>query len=163
RAHLDSQLALAQSGNVSPRPMSMGGVWARYKGGTSADAPDAPTTVSLELIAKVAAAMTTVPPAFTPHPKIKKLLEQSAEMARGEIPIDWGMGESLAFGTLLAEGTRVRLSGQDSERGTFSHRHAVLHDYKTAERYVPLAQLGMFDVNNSPLSEAAVLGFDYGY
>jgi 2-oxoglutarate dehydrogenase E1 component len=143
--------------------MSMGGIWARYKGGTSADAPDAPTTVSPELIAKVAAAMTTLPPGFTPHPKIKKLLEQRAEMARGELPIDWGMGEALAFGTLLAEGTRVRLSGQDSERGTFSHRHAVLHDYKTDESYAPLAQLGSFDVHNSPLSEAAVLGFDYGY
>ena len=163
RAHLDSQLQLAQGGKITPRSMSMGGIWAQYKGGTSADAPDAPTHVPPELIQQVATALTTVPAGFTPHPKIKKLLEQRAEMARGEIPIDWGMGEALAFGTLLAEGRRVRLSGQDSERGTFSHRHAVLHDYKTAERYVPLAQLGKFDVNNSPLSEAAVLGFDYGY
>ena len=89
-------------------------------------------------------------------------------MARGNAPLDWAAGEALAFASLVAEGHRVRLSGQDSERGTFSHRHAVFHDTEDGHEHVPLAELaaahgGVFDVHNSPLSEAGVLGFEYGY
>ncbi|MEO0054515.1 MAG: 2-oxoglutarate dehydrogenase [Verrucomicrobiota bacterium] len=124
------------------------------------------TGVSQAVIETVVKGMTTLPASFAANPKIKRLLEQRAAILSGG-PIDWGMGESLAFGTLLVEGTPVRLSGQDCERGTFSHRHAVLYDTDTREKYVPLLNLApeqaKFCVYNSLLSEAAVLGFDYGY
>ncbi len=88
-------------------------------------------------------------------------------MARGEHPLDWSVAESLAFATLATEGVRVRLSGQDSARGTFSQRHAVLHDFENGEMYTPLQHLARgqapFEVCNSPLSETGVLGFEYGY
>ena len=125
-----------------------------------------PTGVSNKLIQTVVEAVTRVPAGFTPNPKIKRLLDQRAALLSGGAA-DWGMGETLAFGTLLAEGTPVRLSGQDCERGTFSHRHAVLYDMETRERHVPLLSIAedqaKFCVYNSLLSEAAVLGFDYGY
>jgi 2-oxoglutarate dehydrogenase E1 component len=124
------------------------------------------TGATRETLEKVIRGLTQVPATFTPNPKIKRLLETRAAALTGA-PIDWGMGEALAFGTLLAEGTPVRLSGQDCERGTFSHRHAVLYDTETREKYVPLLNLAegqaRFCVYNSLLSEAAVLGFDYGY
>ncbi len=124
------------------------------------------TGVSRAALETVVKGLTTLPASFAANPKIKRLLEQRASLLSGGAA-DWGMGESLAFGTLLAEGTPVRLSGQDCERGTFSHRHAVLYDMETREKYVPLLNLApdqaKFCVYNSLLSEAAVLGFDYGY
>ena len=88
-------------------------------------------------------------------------------MARGEKPLDWGAAESLAFATLLTEGTRIRMTGQDSQRGTFSHRHAVLHDHNDGSNYMPLQHLdpeqASIEIHNSPLCESAVLGFEYGY
>jgi len=124
------------------------------------------TGVPRALLETVVKGLTTLPASFAANPKIKRLLEQRASLLTGGAA-DWGMGESLAFGTLLAEGTPVRLSGQDCERGTFSHRHAVLYDMETREKYVPLLNLApdqaKFCVYNSLLSEAAVLGFDYGY
>jgi 2-oxoglutarate dehydrogenase E1 component len=108
-----------------------------------------------------------LPSGFNVHPKLAKLLEARAEMAEGKRPVDWGMGEALAFATLAWEGVRVRLSGQDVRRGTFSHRHAVLFDQQTNAPYEPLAHLrdgqGAVEVRDSPLSEAGVLGFEYGY
>ena len=111
--------------------------------------------------------LTRVPPDFKLNPKIKRFLEGRAQASKEGGPVDWSFGEALAFGTLLLEGTPVRLSGQDSERGTFSQRHAVLFDIDTRERYVPLRNLdekqAEFCVYNSSLSEAGVLGFDFGY
>ena len=108
-----------------------------------------------------------VPADFHPHPKIEKVLESRREMARGKRPLDWATGEALAFASLATEGHRVRLSGQDSTRGTFSQRHAVLHDYDDGQRYIPLQHLSddqaPVEIINSPLSEAGVLGFEYGY
>src|SRR5262249_44217755 len=96
-----------------------------------------------------------------------KLLEQRVEMLQPNGKIDWGCAETLAYGSLLLEGTRVRLSGQDSQRGTFSHRHSVLHDVHNDTIYVPLDHLApdqaRFEVVDSMLSEAAVLGFEYGF
>jgi 2-oxoglutarate dehydrogenase E1 component len=118
-------------------------------------------------IAEVVAGLTRVPANFKVNPKIKRLLDARALALKEGGPVDWGFGEALAFGTLLVEGTPVRLSGQDCERGTFSHRHSVLADIETGEKYTPLKQLApgqaRFCVYNSLLSEAAVLGFDYGY
>jgi len=125
------------------------------------------THASAEDIADITRALSTVPEGFNPNTKIRRLLDQrAAAIAKGE-GIDWGLGEALAIGSLLLEGIHVRLSGQDCQRGTFSHRHAVLHDMQTHETHISLRHIregqAMFCVYNSLLSEAAVLGFDYGY
>ncbi len=108
-----------------------------------------------------------VPENFKVNPKIRRQLEARRKAVEEDLPIDWGFAEDLAYGTLLLEGTPVRLSGQDSERGTFSHRHAAFYDVETSERFVPLLNLSddqaQFCVYNSTLSEAGVLGFDFGY
>ncbi len=126
------------------------------------------TRISRELVDLVVAGMTRVPDGFAVLPQVKKLyLDRRRNQHQGGGPYDWAFGEALAFGSLLVEGTPVRLSGQDSRRGTFSQRHCVLYDTATRERYTPLANLkegqARFCVYNSMLSEAAVLGFDYGY
>jgi 2-oxoglutarate dehydrogenase E1 component len=127
----------------------------------------AATAVSPELLGTCVRGLTRVPPTFKLNPKIKRFIEGRAQASKEGGPVDWSFGEALAFGTLLLEGTPVRLSGQDSERGTFSQRHAVLFDLDTRERYVPLRNLDAkqaeFCIYNSSLSEAGVLGFDYGY
>ncbi len=126
------------------------------------------TTVTAETIAQVARALTTTPPDFHVLPKIKRmLLDRRRKVHEDGGPFDWSYAESLAFGTLLAQKIPVRLSGQDSRRGTFSQRHSVLYDENTRDRYFPLRNIcedqASFCVYNSFLSEAAVLGFDYGY
>ncbi|HET7624528.1 MAG TPA: 2-oxoglutarate dehydrogenase E1 component [Verrucomicrobiae bacterium] len=112
-------------------------------------------------------AMTRLPENFNPHPKIKRFLQSRLEMARGEQPLDWSNAEALALASLAAQGIRVRFSGQDSARGTFSQRHAVLHDYQDGHTYMPLAHISSeqapVNIINSPLSETGVLGFEYGY
>ena len=114
-----------------------------------------------------AGASPRIPPDFNAHKVVRRLLERRREMIESGNGIDWAMAEHLAFGTLLAEGFPVRLSGQDSERGTFSQRHAVLIDQETERRWTPLKHVAndqaRFEVINSMLSEEAVLGFEYGY
>jgi 2-oxoglutarate dehydrogenase E1 component len=168
RHELESELETASRWEAPPRPNVFAGAWERLKGGAERSAPQVPTAVSREAIALVGDALTRVPPGFHLHPKLKKLIvEARAAMAAGEKPCDWGMGEALAFGTLLAQGIRVRLSGQDSRRGTFSHRHSTFFDTETEAEYTPLQHVrekqGVFEVRDSPLSEAGVLGFEYGY
>src|SRR6059036_1398946 len=111
--------------------------------------------------------LTTYPSDFNIHPKVKKLLEQRAEMGTGKRLIDYGMAEALAFASLLKSGTPVRLSGQDSRRGTFNQRHSVLLDIENEQEYVPLEHISegqaRCQIYNSTLSEAGVLGFEYGY
>jgi 2-oxoglutarate dehydrogenase E1 component len=126
---------------------------------------------SLEEIRSLAHSVSVVPENYALHPLVSKVIASRREMADGKRPLDWGMAEHIAFATLLAQGVNVRLSGQDSERGTFSHRHAVLNNQKREDRregkYTPLNHIapdqGKFTVNNSILSEAAVLAFEYGY
>jgi 2-oxoglutarate dehydrogenase E1 component len=143
-----------------------------FKGSTAEFQPDyhhtpVATAIPKEEVDKLVAGLTRVPEKFTLNPKIKRFLDARTTAWQNGGPIDWGFGEALALGSLLIEGVPVRLSGQDCERGTFSHRHAVLSDMETGEKYTPLKQLdpqqGRFCVYNSLLSEAAVLGFDYGY
>jgi 2-oxoglutarate dehydrogenase E1 component len=120
---------------------------------------------------RLAEKITTLPANFTPHPLVKKVLDDRAAMGRGETKVDWGMGEHMAFASLVASGYPVRLSGEDSGRGTFSHRHAVLHDQSREKwdigTYTPLENVAdnqaPFVVIDSILSEEAVLGFEYGY
>src|SRR6185312_1083089 len=111
-----------------------------------------------------------VPEAFNINPKMVGQLARRAKMGAGELPIDWAFAEAIAFGSLVIEGSRVRLSGQDSGRGTFSQRHAVLYDTQTGQSWTPLAELrseakpeARFEVFDSSLSEEGVLGFEYGY
>jgi len=125
------------------------------------------TAASLELLREVGKGLVTVPEGFSLNRKIARQLEAKREALETGEGIDWATAEALAIGTLCAEGTHVRMSGQDSGRGTFSHRHAVLVDQESEARYVPLNHIGAgqapFDIIDSPLSEAAVLGFEYGY
>lgn len=126
-----------------------------------------PTQVSADVIKSLAGKICTVPKGFAIHPKIDNLLKDRLSMADGKKPIDWGMGETLAYATLLSSGTPVRIAGQDSCRGTFSHRHAMWVDQKNESLYYPLAHLGKgqgyFEIINSSLSEMAAVGFEYGY
>jgi 2-oxoglutarate dehydrogenase E1 component len=125
------------------------------------------TAVPAETLTAWNEAQLTYPASFTPHPRLAKQLERRREAMGDAGGIDWGHAESLAFASILAEGMHIRLSGQDVERGTFSHRHAVLHDVTTNATYAPLAHLpgvtSRFEVYNSALSEMAVMGFEYGY
>ncbi|AKU90258.1 2-oxoglutarate dehydrogenase E1 component [Vulgatibacter incomptus] len=167
RKVLDEQLAEQRSGHKRKRPSAMAGLWAKYAGGFERDTADISTGVALPVLQDLAAKLTMLPPGFTAHPKIVRFLEQRREMGEGKRPLDWGMGEALAFATLVDGGTRIRLSGQDCERGTFSHRHSVLHDYTSGGTYTPLNNLregqADYEVRNSPLSEVSVLGYEYGY
>jgi 2-oxoglutarate dehydrogenase E1 component len=141
--------------------------WDAFRGGRYSASYEVETGVPAEHLTKIGEVMTTYPGDFHIHPKVKKLLEQRLEMARGKRPIDFGMAEALAFGSLLERGIPVRLSGQDSRRGTFNQRHAALTDIETEEDFVPLERLAKppawFEAYNSPLSEAGVLGFEYGF
>ncbi len=167
RQALEEALESARKLQAPPRPSTFAGVWSQVRGGPESAVGDVPTAVSPDAIETVARALTTLPTGFTPHEKLDELVQRRAAMAAGSKPVDWGMGEALAFGTLVGEGVRVRLSGQDCRRGTFSHRHAVMIDNQNGTEYTPLAHVssgqGVFEVVDSPLSEASVLGFEYGY
>lgn len=143
--------------------------WSGFIGAKWTDQAD--TAVPLAELKRIGERITTVPDGFAPHSLVNKLLKDRRAMAQGEINLDWGMGEHLAFATLVAAGYSVRITGQDSGRGTFTHRHSVLHD-QNRERwsdgtYIPLQNVvqgqAPFTVIDSVLSEEAVLGFEYGY
>jgi len=143
--------------------------WSRYQGAKWNERDD--TRLPVETLRMLGERITTVPGNFKLHPSVQRIIENRRLMAQGKLPLDWGMAEHLAFATLLNEGYSVRLSGQDSARGTFFHRHAVLHD-QNRERwdqgtYVPLQHVsekqGDFIVFDSLLSEEAVMGFEFGY
>lgn len=143
--------------------------WAPFLGRKWTDAAD--TALPLTEIKRLAERITTLPEKFKAHPLVEKVLADRAAMGRGEINVDWGMGEHLAFASLVASGYAVRLSGEDCGRGTFTHRHAVLHDQNREKwdegTYTPLCNVAEnqapFVVIDSLLSEEAVLGFEYGY
>jgi 2-oxoglutarate dehydrogenase E1 component len=129
-----------------------------------------PTGVAAETIRSIGHKIAVVPEGFHVNPKMVGQLARRAKMGDGSSPIDWAFAEAVAFGSLVIEGTRVRLSGQDSGRGTFSQRHAVLYDTQTGQSWAPLSELrsdsnpdARFDVFDSSLSEEGVLGFEYGY
>jgi 2-oxoglutarate dehydrogenase E1 component len=158
-------LERAVSGDKLPADQSFGGAWqgvSREFVITTAD-----TTVAAAALQQLMQQLAALPDGFTPHPKIAQLYRKRLEAVMGGSGIDWGGAEALAFASLVAEGLPVRLSGQDSRRGTFNHRHALLHDIVTDATYLPLAHVssdsGCFRAYDSMLSENAVLGFEYGY
>ncbi len=146
---------------------TLGGVWTGYYGGMEPEHCDAETFVDEETLRFLLKRLAEIPRDFNINRKLVKVFENRMEMAEGKRPLDWATAELLAFATILNEGRRVRLSGQDCERGTFSQRHAVLNDTENGNRYMPLGFLkpgqGPVEIINSPLSEAGVLGFEYGY
>jgi 2-oxoglutarate dehydrogenase E1 component len=129
--------------------------------------PPINTAVPEEFLSNINKNLLNVPDNFNVYPKLKRILERRARALAEEGKLDWSLSETMAFATILAEGTPIRLTGQDSERGTFAHRHIVLRDFETGERYSPLHGLpeakASFAIHNSPLSETSVLGFEYGY
>jgi 2-oxoglutarate dehydrogenase E1 component len=162
----DDQKAATQEAH-KPKSHSLPAYWHDYYGGPLR-ADDNPTTaVNAKRIAELTAALTTAPAGFHIHPKVEKLLAQRVEMGNGLKPIDYGMAELLAYASLLTSNVPVRLSGQDSQRGTFNQRHAVFIDIETEVRYSPLWDIqpgqSRWEVYNSMLSEAACLGFEYGF
>jgi 2-oxoglutarate dehydrogenase E1 component len=139
--------------------------WSRH---IAADAAEEVTTaVDGRRLDGLAKSLTTPPKGFTLHPRVARIVGDRARMYAGELPLDWGAAEAMAYATLLADGYDVRLTGQDSARGTFFHRHAVLHDQATGKVDIPLARAAgdkaRFRIIDSTLSEEAVLGFEYGY
>lgn len=151
-------------------PSSLQGIWRGYAGGPEPAQPaddQIPTALPPDQARTVLEKLTQLPEGFNVHPKLERMLDHRKEMARGERPVDWAAAEALALGSLALEGHRIRLNGQDTERGTFSHRHAVLHDVKTDKTFVPLQHLAAkqapVEISNSPLSELSVLGYEYGY
>ncbi|PIZ21491.1 MAG: 2-oxoglutarate dehydrogenase E1 component [Comamonadaceae bacterium CG_4_10_14_0_8_um_filter_57_29] len=143
--------------------------WSPFLGKKWTDAGD--TAIPMAEWKRLAEKITTIPASVHPHPLVKKVYDDRAAMGRGDIPVDWGMGEHMAFASLVASGYPVRLSGEDCGRGTFTHRHAVIHDQSREKwdvgTYVPLQNVAenqaSFSVIDSILSEEAVLGFEYGY
>jgi 2-oxoglutarate dehydrogenase E1 component len=167
RAEFES--AQKNAGKISKKPLmrDLPNYWDQYYGGLHKPEFEVETGLSLEELAELTTHLTTYPEGFHIHPKVKKLLEQRAEMGAGKRPVDYGMAEALAFASLVKAGIPVRLSGQDSRRGTFNQRHSVLTDIENENEYVPLENIAADQapcgVHNSTLSEPGVLGFEYGY
>jgi 2-oxoglutarate dehydrogenase E1 component len=151
----------------APRLRKLPDYWAPYHYGKYDPAYEVDTGMTREKLAEITDGLVRPPAGFHVHPKIVKLLEQRADMGHGKKPVDYGFAELLAYGSLVLEGTPVRLTGQDSQRGTFNQRHAVLIDTQTEQDYLPLAHLSpkqaFCEIHNSSLSEAACLGFEYGF
>ncbi len=168
RAKLETELEAAQSYKPNKADW-LDGRWAGFKPGyqSSEDERRGKTGVPLEVLREIGARITEPPQDFHLHKTIGRFLETRRKAIEAGEGIDWATAEALAFGALLREGHNVRLSGQDSERGTFSQRHSVLIDQENESRYIPLDHVsprqGRFEVINSMLSEEAVLGFEYGY
>ncbi|MDB6022904.1 MAG: 2-oxoglutarate dehydrogenase, subunit, partial [Pedosphaera sp.] len=185
REQLERELSAAHSSDYRPPSEEPRGIWSGFAGGLESAATEVKTGATKEQLAMLLERQTELPKDFHPHPKIQRFLETRREMAKGKAPLDWSSAEALAFAVTATEGRRIRLSGQDSGRGTFSQRHAILYDYQDGHPYIPLQNLppiedaaqppsstlnpqpstplAPVEIINSPLSEAGVLGFDYGY
>ena len=168
REHLEQELSEARAKDFQRRFDWLGGYWKGYTGGPESEAEDVDTSVEPAVLRDLLKRQTVLPEDFKANPKVLSLLERRAEMSRGERLLDWGAAEACAFASLLNQGVSVRLTGQDVARGTFVHRHAVLHDVRDGRTYTPLAHLApdgqpRVQIYNSPLSEAGVMSFEWGY
>jgi len=165
----DFEAAQKRTSSIKKKPLLrvLPRYWNSFVGGRHETSYEVDTALTREELAHLGERLSAYPAGFNIHPKVQKLLEQRAEMSLGKRAVDYGMGEALAFASLLGHGVPVRLTGQDSRRGTFSHRHAALIDTETEENYMPLQHIApgqaRCQVYNSSLSESAVLGFEYGY
>ena len=167
QALLDDQRQ-ATLAETKPEMAVLPAYWDAFHGGRlTTEDEEVYTGLDATDICSLSTALASYPQAFHIHPKVKKLYDQRLEMADGKRPFDYGMAELLAYASLVKAGTPVRLTGQDSQRGTFNQRHSVMIDIETEARHIPLEYIaphqGRFEVYNSFLSEAAVLGFEYGY
>jgi 2-oxoglutarate dehydrogenase E1 component len=163
------EAAQKDAGKLTKKPLmrDLPKYWDQYYGGLHKPEFEVETGLSTEELAELGSHLSTYPEGFHIHPKVKKLLEQRAEMGQGKRPVDYGMAEALAFASLAKAGIPVRLSGQDSRRGTFNQRHSVLVDIENENEYVPLENIApgqaRCGIHNSTLSEPGVIGFEYGY
>jgi len=153
--------------SVALTPTKPSGTWAGYHGGIENVEDEVATGIGKDWLAETLRKSVLLPDNFRRHPRLERLAQRRIEMAEGTHSLDWSAAEALAFASLATTGVRIRLSGQDTARGTFSHRHAVLHDFETGQTYAPLQHIAPdqapVEIINSPLSEAAVLAFEYGY
>jgi 2-oxoglutarate dehydrogenase E1 component len=167
RAELETAQKAGKSIKQKPLMRDLPKYWDDYVGGRYKQEYDIQTGLTLGELAEIGGRISSYPEDFHIHPKIKKLLEQRAEMGVGKRAVDYGMAEALAFGSLVKAGVPVRMSGQDCRRGTFNQRHSVLVDIENEHEYVPLEHISegqaRCQIFNSTLSEAGVLGFEYGY
>ncbi|MGV3771980.1 MAG: 2-oxoglutarate dehydrogenase E1 component, partial [Verrucomicrobiales bacterium] len=165
--HFEKEFSESKAVDYHPPTPIPRGTWNGYMGGPDSAVPDVFTGAPKEKLIELLEAQTRMPEGFHPHPKIERFLASRKKMAAGEQPLDWSAAEALAFASLVVDGTPIRLTGQDVGRGTFSHRHAVLYDVETGKPYIPLQNVSpnqnQLFIYNSPLSEVAVLGFEYGY
>ncbi len=163
RDKLDAGEVTTELATVKPDEFTID--WAKYLSGKLSDPVD--TKVARDKLDQLAQAINTIPAEIVLHPRVAKIYEDRRKMGAGEVPGDWGFAENLAYATILDEGSKLRLVGQDTGRGTFFHRHAVLHDQKTDQYYLPLRQLVEnaedAEIIDSLLSEEAVMAFEYGY
>ncbi|MBR0554172.1 2-oxoglutarate dehydrogenase E1 component [Ciceribacter sp. L1K23] len=167
RAHLEQEFEAGQSYKPNKADW-LDGVWSGLRTADNADEQRrGKTAVPMKQLKEIGRKLATIPDGFKAHRTIQRFMENRAQMIETGEGLDWAMAEALAFGSLAVDGHKIRLSGQDCERGTFSQRHSVLYDQETEERYIPLANLApnqaRYEVINSMLSEEAVLGFEYGY
>ncbi len=163
------EAAQKQAGSIKQKPLmrELPKYWDKYFGGPYKPDYEVETGLLPEEISVLTERLTSYPDGFHIHPKVKKLLEQRAEMGAGKRPVDYGMAEALAFASLVKTGIHVRMSGQDTRRGTFNQRHSALIDIENENEFVPLENIASdqarCEIYNSTLSEAGVLGFEYGY
>ncbi|HXT75733.1 MAG TPA: 2-oxoglutarate dehydrogenase E1 component [Candidatus Eisenbacteria bacterium] len=167
RKEYEEEQTKAKNLKKQPHLRHLPGYWDPYIHGKYDPQYEVDTGLSREKLAGLTDGIVRVPDGFHLHPKLAKLLEQRAEMGHGKRAIDYGFAEALALGSLVLEGTPIRLTGQDSQRGTFNQRHAVLIDTETEHNYLTLSHLSrqqaFCEIHNSPLSEAACVGFEYGF
>ena len=164
---LEAELTVARSEDYVHRPGTLESMWQGYLGQEECFVEDVPTGVEREQLTTCLARLVALPDNFHVHPKLRRVIQQRSATAAGSAPLDWATAELLALATLAADGYRVRFSGQDVQRGTFSQRHAVLHDVEDGQTHTPLQHISPHqapvEIINSPLSEAGALGFEYGY
>ena len=163
---LETEFEASKNETFTPDVQTLAKGWSDYFGGKE-PTEETDTTIDTKTLGDLLDRLTRLPEDFSSNKKLKRPMTQRREMATGKRSLDWAAAEVAAFASLLTAGHPIRMTGQDSERGTFSHRHAVLHDVKTGDTYTPLKNLSpdqaSLELYNSPLSEAGVLGFEYGY
>ncbi len=164
---LESEFEASRNEPFKPDTQTLDGAWKNHFGGPEPTELMVDTTCGRADLSEVLTGLTRTPENFSMNKKLKRPMQQRRDMANGKIPLDWASGEAAAFASLLVSGHQIRLTGQDVERGTFSHRHAVLHNMTNGETFTPLNHLrpdqAKIEIVNSPLCEAGVLGFEYGY